>query len=95
VGSMPTILLLDFSSVSLAWIRPSGLWTASLEKLLKLDEATSFAGLGLMVGSVNELSPRTMALAVRSTPENEEVVGRIRAAFGAPLGLVDWCRPDP
>jgi hypothetical protein len=82
-GSMPTILFLDFSAVGLAWLRTTGLWTGSLEKLLKLDEGKPYAGLGLMVGSVNELSPRTMALAVQPSFEGDDLVGRIRSAFGA------------
>jgi hypothetical protein len=82
--AIPTILFLDFSAVGLAWLRTSGVWSGSLERLLAEPGADPYAGLGLMINSVEFLSPNTMAMAVR--PEfDDDLVARVRDAFGCSL----------
>jgi hypothetical protein len=51
---MPTVLLLDFSRVGVAWIRPGSVWISSLRS--KLDNEP-YVGLGLMVSSIDSSLP--------------------------------------
>lgn len=65
---MPTMLLLDFSRVGMAWLRPGSVWLPVLRS--KLD-AEPFAGLGLMVSTLDSSLPLDLHVVLKPTAPRE------------------------
>ncbi len=61
---MPTVLLLDISRVGDAFLHLPAVWTDVLKEKLK-DESASYAGLGVMISSLNQWLPTQLNLVIR------------------------------
>jgi hypothetical protein len=72
---MPTVLLLDISRVGDAFLHLPAVWTDVLKEKLK-DESASYAGLGVMISSLNQWLPMQLNLVISDDAPNEA-----RAAF--------------
>ena len=78
---MPTILLLDFSRVGVAWLRPGSVWLPVLRS--KLSGEPFAAGLGLMVSTLDSSLPihLHMVLQESAPPELHEALDEIAMRF--------------
>jgi hypothetical protein len=74
-NKMPTVLLLDISRVGDAFLHLPAVWTDVLKEKLK-DESASYAGLGVMISSLNQWLPMQLNLVISDDAPNEA-----RAAF--------------
>ena len=67
---MPTVLLLDISRVGDALLRLPAVWTDVLKEKLK-DESASFAGLRVMISSLDQWLPIQLNLVINDDAPNE------------------------
>jgi len=65
---IPTMLLLDFSRVGVAWLRPGSVWLPVLRSKLN-DEP--FCGLGLMVSTLDSSLPLHLHMVLQATAPRE------------------------
>lgn len=65
---MPTVLLLDFSRVGAAWLRPGSVWLPVLRSKLNGEP---FVGLGLMVSTLASSLPLQLHVVVEPTAPSE------------------------
>ena len=81
---MPTVLLLDISRVGDAFLHLPAVWTDVLKEKLK-DESASYAGLGVMISSLNQWLPMQLNLVISDDAPDEA-----RAAFN---GIAELFHP--
>jgi hypothetical protein len=65
---MPTMLLLDFSRVGVAWLRPGSVWLPVLRSKLNGE---SFVGLGLMVSTPDSSLPLHLHMVLQGSAPQE------------------------
>jgi hypothetical protein len=77
---MPTALLLDFSRVGVAWLRPGSVWIPVLRSKLNGEP---FVGLGLMVSTLDSSLPLHLhaVLEPRAPAELHEALDKIAEQF--------------
>jgi hypothetical protein len=77
---MPTVLLLDFSRVGVAWLRPGSVWLPVLRAKL---QGEPYAGLALMVSTLESSLPLQLHVVLQPTapPELHDALDRVAGHF--------------
>jgi hypothetical protein len=84
IESMPTVLMVDISSISGAWLRPMNVWLGQLQSILQDEHAV--AALGVMVTSGWQPDIRlAMATSPIAPPDIVEDIEQLQRS----LGLID------